>query len=228
VQFMPEPADIDWVKRATNELNNLLQGILESSRLLQLSAPITPETNRYFSIIHSGVERAVAVTRQMQERTNGFAPEFEGSKKSEKSPTSHSTSNLKIRIANEHGAKELILIVDDEEFVTLLTERILTDEGYRVITARDGFSAIEIYRKLGKAISLVILDFTMPVMDGAEVFHELRQIDPDAAVVLSSGFTEQDKLRWMLSRGLRGFVPKPYTQNKLLYQIRLALGGATC
>jgi CheY-like chemotaxis protein len=224
---MPEPDSINWVKGATNELNNLLQGILESSRLLQQSTPRTPETNQYFEIIRNGVDRAVAVTRQMQERTNGAAAEFEPFEKRKKPSNPRATSDIDIRIANENGAKELILIVDDEEFVTLLSERILTDEGYRVIVARDGFTALEIYRKLGNAIDLVILDFTMPVKDGAEVFNELQQIHPDVAVVLSSGYTEQDKLRWMLSRGLRGFVPKPYTQHKLIHQIRLALGNTT-
>jgi len=69
----------------------------------------------------------------------------------------------------------------------------------------------------------VFLDFTMPIMDGAEVFDELRQINPRAPVVLSSGFTEQDKLKFMLAKGLRGFIPKPYTQQKLLLQVRSTL-----
>ena len=130
---------------------------------------------------------------------------------------------MDVRIANAEGTRELILIVDDEDFVTLLAQRVLTDEGYRVVTARDGFQALDIYKKLQKEIGLIILDFTMPIMDGAEVFSELRMINPQVPVVLSSGFTEQDKLKWMLSKGLRGFIPKPYSQQKLLSQIRSTL-----
>ena len=104
-----------------------------------------------------------------------------------------------------------------------LAQRVLTDEGYRIVTAKDGFQAIEIYRKLKDQISLIILDFTMPIMDGADVFAELLQINPKAPVVLSSGFAEQERLRSMLARGLRGFIPKPYTQQKLLTQIRSVL-----
>ena len=115
------------------------------------------------------------------------------------------------------------MIVDDEDFVTLLAQRVLTDEGYRVVTARDGFQALDIYKKIQDQIELVILDFTMPIMDGAEVFSELRMINPQVPVVLSSGFTEQDKLKWMLAKGLRGFIPKPYTQQKLLLQVRSTL-----
>jgi CheY-like chemotaxis protein len=79
------------------------------------------------------------------------------------------------------------------------------------------------YRELKDQISLVILDFVMPVMDGADVFAELQVINPKVSVVLSSGFAEQDRLRGMLAKGLRGFIPKPYTQKKLLEQIRQTL-----
>ena len=60
-------------------------------------------------------------------------------------------------------------------------------------------------------------------MDGADVFAELQVINPKVSVVLSSGFAEQDRLRGMLAKGLRGFIPKPYTQKKLLEQIRQTL-----
>ena len=128
-----------------------------------------------------------------------------------------------VSISNPHGPLELVLIVDDEEFVTMLAERVLADAGYRVITAADGFQALEIYRNLADKIALVILDFTMPVMDGADVFKELLQINPRVPVVLSSGFAEPERLRGMLSRGLRGFIPKPYTEAKLLTQVRATL-----
>jgi len=128
-----------------------------------------------------------------------------------------------IKVNNPGGARELVMIVDDEDFVTLLAQRVLTDEGYRVVTARDGFQALDYYRKLRDHLSLVILDFTMPVMDGADVFNELLAINPRVPVVLSSGFAEQESIRAMLARGLRGFIPKPYTQKKLLEQVRSVL-----
>jgi CheY-like chemotaxis protein len=128
-----------------------------------------------------------------------------------------------VNIHNPMGERELVMIVDDEDFVTLLAQRVLTDEGYRVVTAKDGFQAIDTYRKLKDQIALIILDFTMPVMDGSDVFEELLLIEPKVPVVLSSGFAEQSRLRTMLARGLRGFIPKPYTQQKLLTQIRSTL-----
>jgi two-component system cell cycle sensor histidine kinase/response regulator CckA len=115
------------------------------------------------------------------------------------------------------------MIVDDEEFVRLLAQKVLTEEGYRVVIAADGFEAIELYRKLRDEIALIILDFAMPRMDGADVFAELQSINSNVPVVLSSGFAEHERLRGMLSKGLRGFIPKPYSREKLLAEVRTTL-----
>jgi CheY-like chemotaxis protein len=128
-----------------------------------------------------------------------------------------------IKVLNPGGKKELILLVDDEPEITELASEMLAGEGYKVIVAPDGFEALRIYQELGKQIGLVILDYFLPVMDGDAVFDELRALNPDIDVVLSSGFSEQNKLGAMLAQGLRGFIPKPYSQKKLLAQVRSAL-----
>lgn len=135
-------------------------------------------------------------------------------------------AEVDIPILNPTGERELILLVDDEPEIRELASRMLTNEGYRVIVARDGFEALRIYRQLGARIGLVILDFFLPVMDGDAVFDELRAINPAINVVLSSGFAEQTKLGAMLAQGLRGFIPKPYTDEKLLTQVRSTLDAA--
>lgn len=131
-----------------------------------------------------------------------------------------------IKVLNAKGNRELILLVDDELEIAELASAMLTDEGYQVILARDGFEALRIYQQISKQIGLVILDFFLPVMDGDAVFDELRALNPDVAVVLSSGFAEQSKLGNMLAQGLRGFIPKPYTREKLLEQVRSTLDSA--
>ncbi len=128
-----------------------------------------------------------------------------------------------INILNPNGTRELILLVDDEPQILELGGMMLTDEGYRVIVAKDGFEALRLYDRLGDRIGLVILDFFLPIMDGDAVFDELRALNPAVNVVLSSGFAEQTKLGAMLAQGLRGFIPKPYTAEKLLTQVRSAL-----
>jgi CheY-like chemotaxis protein len=131
-----------------------------------------------------------------------------------------------IPVKNARGTRELILLVEDEVEVAELAAEMLADEGYKVIVAHDGFDALKIYERVGTQIGLVILDFFLPVMDGDAVFDELRGLNPEINVVLSSGFAEQNKISGMLSQGLRGFIPKPYTRDKLLGQVRSTLDSA--
>jgi CheY-like chemotaxis protein len=132
--------------------------------------------------------------------------------------------NLKVR--NPAGPRELILLVDDEQEIADLAAQMLADEGYKIILAKDGFEALRIYQQIGGQIGLVILDFFLPALDGDAVFEELQAINPNVNVVLSSGFAEQTKLGAMLAQGLRGFIPKPYTRQKLLAQVRMTLEAA--
>lgn len=131
-----------------------------------------------------------------------------------------------IRVLNAKGNRELILLVDDETEISEIASEMLAEEGYKIILAKDGFEALKIYQQVGKQIGLVILDFFLPVMDGDAVFDELRELNPNVNVVLSSGFAEQTKLGAMLAQGLRGFIPKPYTREKLLEQVRSTLDAA--
>ncbi len=245
---MQDTEETAWLKSTANELNNLLQVISESSHMLgsqlAISGAESGETREYFAMLRHSIERATILARNLAERAEA-APGGQlvprtpkaGSREENKGtlpeapplPPLPATGPLvpplsgDVRVFNPSGTRELVMIVDDEEFVSLIAQRLLTDDGYRVITARDGFQAIEMYRKLRDQIALILLDFTMPVMDGADVFAELQEINPKVPVVLSSGFAEQGRLQSMLSRGLRGFIPKPYTHNKLLSQVRSIL-----
>jgi PleD family two-component response regulator len=77
-----------------------------------------------------------------------------------------------IPILNPEGARELVLIVDDEPEIAEFASTILAEEGYKVIIARDGFEALKIFQQIHHEIGLIILDFFLPVMDGDAVFEE--------------------------------------------------------
>lgn len=126
-------------------------------------------------------------------------------------------------ILNPSGTRELVLLVDDDEDILKNTGEILDFEDYRIITANDGIEALQVYGRLGAKIDLVLLDYFLPVMDGDAVFDGLKAINPKVRVVLSSGFGEQEKIGSMLARGLCGFIPKPYTHEKLIEQLRSIL-----
>jgi CheY-like chemotaxis protein len=108
-------------------------------------------------------------------------------------------------------AKKTILIVDDEDGVRRVAERMLARLGYATISAASGEEAIAIYTAGTQAIDLVIADISMPGMSGIECFHALRAFDPDVRVVLSSGFEKQQSDL----PGLTGFIGKPYQLQEL-------------
>jgi len=108
-----------------------------------------------------------------------------------------------------------VLLVDDEETVRQVGAHLLEELGFTVISAKDGSEALEVYRERRGEISLVLMDLTMPNLNGEETFGELRLIDPQVRVVLSSGFSEQEVTRKFLGKGLAGFVQKPYTLGTL-------------
>jgi CheY-like chemotaxis protein len=182
-------------------------------------------TGTPFSIVRAAVESAPALTPERNE------PVISLSRFTERLPEQRKSTNAsrtpgKQDIKNPNGNRELIMIVDDEAEVADLAGEMLAEEGYKVIVAHDGFEALRIYQQMGEEIKLIILDFFLPVMDGDAVFDELRSINPNIAVVLSSGFAEQSKLGNMLAQGLRGFIPKPYSRAKLIEQVRSTLDVA--
>jgi len=95
-----------------------------------------------------------------------------------------------------------VLVVDDEETVRTLTRRMLERVGFTVLTAEDGRQAVEIFQRGSAEVDLVILDLTMPHLDGEACFRELRMIKPAVKVILSSGYNEQDVVNLFAGKGL--------------------------
>ncbi|GAM08990.1 blue-light-activated protein [Geobacter sp. OR-1] len=108
----------------------------------------------------------------------------------------------------------LVLFVDDEETVCAIGGEMLRMLGFDVVIALDGREAIEIF-KGHPDISLVIIDLTMPHLDGEQTFTELRKIRPDLKVIMSSGYNEQEVTQRFMGKGLAGFVQKPYRLSDL-------------
>lgn len=111
--------------------------------------------------------------------------------------------------ADEWKGNGTVLLVDDEETVRGIGREMLQELGFRVITANDGREAIEAFRA-APDIAFVILDLTMPHMDGEQCFRELRQLNPGVKVIMSSGFSEHEVNQKFAGKGLAGFIQKPY------------------
>lgn len=108
-----------------------------------------------------------------------------------------------------------VLLVDDEETIRALGKDMLQFLGYCPLTAVDGRESLEIFRQNRDDIQCVILDLTMPHLDGEQTFRELRRIKPDVRVLMSSGYNEQEVTQKFLGKGLAGFIQKPYKVTEL-------------
>jgi CheY-like chemotaxis protein len=127
------------------------------------------------------------------------------------------------RREEDWSASGTVLVVDDEETVRNLAGKALRSAGFSVLLANEGREALELYREHQQKIVAVLLDLTMPGMGGEEAFRELRRIRADVAVVLSSGYNEQEVTNRFAGQGLAAFIQKPYRVGDLLAKLRTVI-----
>ena len=116
-----------------------------------------------------------------------------------------------------------ILVVDDEPAARVLANRVFSEAGFEVITVQSGFECLERFRKQPRGFDLILLDLSMPFMDGEETFRRLREINPDVVVLLSTGFMAQERVDRMLAAGMAGFIRKPHRPDELLARVQAIL-----
>ncbi|EFK07936.1 PAS domain S-box protein [delta proteobacterium NaphS2] len=119
--------------------------------------------------------------------------------------------------------KGTILIADDERMVAEVARDMLKAIGYHVLTAESGQEAIDVYRENKNIIDLVVLDMIMPGMGGRETYDELKVINPDIRVLLSSGYGLDGEAESILERGCQGFIQKPFNISELSRQTKALL-----
>jgi signal transduction histidine kinase len=122
------------------------------------------------------------------------------------------------------GREKCILFVDDEPAVREVGKRMLERAGYRVMIASDGQEAIRLFRERPDEISCVILDLTMPVMDGEQTCQEIRMIRGDVPIIISSGYSEEEVTGRFADQDLGGVLAKPYQSSSLIGMVRRLLG----
>lgn len=119
-----------------------------------------------------------------------------------------------------------VLIADDEDSVCAVGQEMLRHLGFEVITAANGREAVELYRAHGERIDCVLLDLTMPELDGEQAVHELQRLDPGARIILTSGYNLQDISERFAGMGLAGFLQKPFDLAMLREEVASALGAS--
>ena len=117
-----------------------------------------------------------------------------------------------------------LLLVDDEEMILKVGTPMLEKIGYKVLVARSGKEAIQVYQKNRDLIKAVILDMIMPQMSGGETFDQLRVTNPRVKVLLSSGYSINGEAQEILNRGGHGFIQKPFSLRELSQRLGEILG----
>jgi len=121
----------------------------------------------------------------------------------------------------EVGAiKGTVLFVDDDELIREAGSRFLELSGLSVVVAEDGLQAVQAFERDRDAIDVVVLDLTMPRLDGEGAMTRIRAIDPTAAILLSSGWSEKDTAERFAGREPNGFLQKPYKPDVLVERVR--------
>lgn len=108
-----------------------------------------------------------------------------------------------------------VLVVDDEELLRDVAAAMLVSLGFETLTAPDGNEGVKIFRRERSRILFTILDLRMPVMDGTEAFEEIRKIDPEARIVISTGFSREEDVRRLKEQGAAAVLSKPYTYGQI-------------
>lgn len=117
-----------------------------------------------------------------------------------------------IAIAHESGN---VLLIDDEENLITLGERILTKAGYRVSTYTDPYAALAEFARAAQHFDAIVTDHTMPGMTGVQLSAKLRQIRPDISILLCTGYRLQEITQHIEKGLIDAYLPKPYTVAQL-------------
>jgi PAS domain S-box-containing protein len=122
----------------------------------------------------------------------------------------------------EVRGSETILVADDDRLVREISRTALERRGYRVITAEDGQQAVELFQA-NPGVDLVVLDLAMPVMDGEQACRQIKEIRPEAPILISSGYSELMASSRFGPGGMEGFIQKPYTVTQFTERVQKML-----
>ncbi len=157
---------------------------------------------------------------------DGEAPEAAEAAEATETPTPAEPMAEQAEPVSTLAGNETILFVDDEQALRKLGRSMLGDAGYQVLTAKSGEEALEIYAQNPSAIDLTILDLSMPGMGGHKCLVRLLELNPEAKVIIASGYSANATAKDTIDAGAVGFISKPFRGEELLTRIRQAIDKA--
>jgi PAS domain S-box-containing protein len=203
----------DLARGFAHDLNNVLGPIIMAADLFKLTMKSERELD-LLEMVEVSARRGSEIVKQMLSFSKAYNP---GCDAGEEAQASGADDGL------PRGHGELILLVDDETSIRLITGRALEAHGYQVITACNGAEGLAKYSARRGDVALVITDMMMPVLSGAELIRSLMESDPLVKVIASSGVNMKGAEEEAARNGGKWFLRKPYTVARLLAAIEDAL-----
>ena len=171
-----------------------------------------------------GLASVYGIVKNHEGFINVYSKKGQGARFEINLPASGKLVQNKVKTREEFvKGKETVLLVDDEDMIIDVAQRMLEKLGYKVFTARDGKEAVEIFRKHKEEIDVIVLDMIMPKMSGGEAFDQIKKIAPEMKVLLSSGYSINGQASEILNRGCNGFIQKPFNLQNLSKSLRTIL-----
>ncbi|MEM7584126.1 MAG: response regulator [Acidobacteriota bacterium] len=230
-----------YASSVAHDLNNLLVGILGNAGLALMDLSSFSSCRPLIQEVEEAALRAAGLTNEMLALTQPIeateaeadGAEADGAEAGQTEVTEAERAEAEVAIGKPASpapnsmwrGEGLMLVVDDEQMVRVLAQRVLEKFGFQVMTAEDGRQGLEVFRPHSGEFVGVLLDVTMPHLDGASTFRELRKIRPDIKVILSSGYDELEATRSIVDDGLAGFLHKPYMPMELIDKVREVLAA---
>jgi len=203
------------VSGATSEINNLLQIISGACSDVGEMLEGNRDAENRLETLRKCIGRAGAITASLAQHA--------GATDHKMLINPQLAALLELQPVTAMAARQSILVVDDETQALALMKQILVAAGYRITTAESGADCLYLFRRRPAFYQLVILDLTMPSMDGEETFHRLREIRADVPVILCTGFIDADRLDRLMKAGLSGFLRKPVAPDEIVGHVHSIL-----
>jgi DNA-binding response OmpR family regulator len=112
-----------------------------------------------------------------------------------------------------------VLVVEDEESLVRLLETVLPQAGFRVFTAKDGEEAVDVHRRRGAEIDVVLLDLGLPKLTGLDVIPRLKEHKPDVNIIIATGYLEPRLKEELLRAGVKDCINKPYLVKDVIERL---------
>lgn len=134
--------------------------------------------------------------------------------------SSRYTTTMVNKSKNITVGADTILLIDDDELIIDVCESLLTELGYQVITAINGRAALKKIKENFKAIKIIMLDITLPDMEGTEVLDRIKILNPEVPILLMSGYSRDEKINRIIHKSNNNFIQKPFNLKQLSEKLK--------